>query len=84
MDMQTWRDSRSRADSATNALREALAALDLPERVQRHLRPMVTHQGAPFVHVGMLSAEHAEQIVEALRIASEARSLAAASRETGS
>ncbi|MGW0575423.1 hypothetical protein ACWD25_05510 [Streptomyces sp. NPDC002920] len=84
MDMQTWRDSHARADNATTALREALAALDLPERIQRHLRPMVTHQGAPFVHVGLLSAEHVEQIAAALRIAAEARNLATASRETGS
>ncbi|GGZ70892.1 hypothetical protein GCM10010344_42030 [Streptomyces bluensis] len=83
MDMQTWRDSRSRADSATDALREALAGLGIPERVQRHLRPMVTHRGSPMVHVGMLQAEHVEQIAEALRVAAESRSLTAASQETG-
>ncbi|MCF1511415.1 hypothetical protein [Streptomyces glomeratus] len=82
--MQTWRDSRSRADNATNPLREALAALGLPERVRRHLQPMLTHQGAPFVHVRMLSAEHVERIAEALRIAAEAPSLAAASSGTRS
>ncbi|MEV1068895.1 hypothetical protein [Streptomyces sp. NPDC050263] len=69
MDMQTWRDSRSRADAATTALREALVALGLPERVQRHLRPLVTHSGSPFVHVGVVPAEHIERIAEALRAA---------------
>lgn len=84
MDMQTWRDSRSRADNATTALREALAALGLPERVQQHLRPMVTHSGTPLVQVGMLKAEYVEQIAEALRIAAEAPSLTASSRGTRS
>jgi hypothetical protein len=84
MDMQTWRDSRSRADNATTALREALAALGIPERVQRHLRPMVTHHGTPLVHVGMLQAEHVEQIAEVLRVAAGSRNLTAASQDAGS
>ena len=84
MDMQTWRDSRSRADNATQALREALAALGLSDRVQEHLRPMVTHSGIPYVHVGMLKAEYVEQIADALRIAAETRNVTAASLETGS
>jgi predicted PhzF superfamily epimerase YddE/YHI9 len=67
MDMQKWRDSRTQAENATTVLRDALAALGLPERVQQHLRPMVTHSGAPFVHVGILSADHVELIAEALR-----------------
>lgn len=62
MDMRTWRDSRSRADDATRVLREALAVLGLPERVQRNLRPMVTHSGTPFVHMGMVKAEHVERM----------------------
>ncbi|MCP3820496.1 hypothetical protein NLX86_21080 [Streptomyces sp. A3M-1-3] len=69
MDMQTWRDGRARAEDATKALREALAALGVPERVQEHLRPMVTRTGRPYVHVGTVRADHIEQIAEALRIA---------------
>ncbi|GAA3827742.1 hypothetical protein FNH04_18895 [Streptomyces phyllanthi] len=85
MDMRTWRESRGRADNATKALREALAALGLPERVQQHLRSVVTHSGTPLVHVGMLKAEYVEQIAEALRVAAEAGSLTApTSQETGS
>ncbi|GGZ75544.1 hypothetical protein [Streptomyces bluensis] len=84
MDMQTWRNSRSRADDATNALREALAALGIPERVQQRLRPTVTHRGTPLVYLGMIHAEHIEQIAEALRIAAEVRSLTAAAQEAGS
>lgn len=84
MDMQTWRDSRSRADSATDALREALAALGIPEHVQRYLRPVVTHHARPFVHMGLLRAEYVEQIAEALRVAAEIRRPTATSQETGS
>ena len=62
MDMRTWRDSRSRADDATRVLRDALAVLGLPQRVQRNLRPMVTHSGTPFVHMGMVKAEHVERM----------------------
>lgn len=84
MDMQTWRNSQSRAVDATTALREALAALGVPERVQQHLRPMVTHSGAPFVHVGMVRAEHVEQIAEALRAAVGVRKPLAPAQEAGS
>ncbi|MEU1478434.1 hypothetical protein [Streptomyces sp. NPDC005760] len=73
MDMQTWRDSRKQADQATYALREALAALGVPERIQRHLRPVVTHHGRPLVHVGLLRAEHAAQIAEVLRVRTDSQ-----------
>ncbi|WP_329217928.1 hypothetical protein OG352_17150 [Streptomyces sp. NBC_01485] len=78
MDMQTWRDSRTRAQDAANGLRDALASLGLPERVQRHLRPMVTHSGTPFVHVGIRKAEDVERMANALRNST------AASQETRS
>lgn len=45
MDMQTWRDSRDRADNATTALREAFTALGVPDHVQQHIRPVITHSG---------------------------------------
>ncbi|MGW7364809.1 hypothetical protein ACWGI8_15600 [Streptomyces sp. NPDC054841] len=76
MDMQTWRDSRTRADDATKALREALEALGVPENVREHLRPMVTHSGTPYVHVGMVRADHIERVAEALRVAAAMRSAA--------
>jgi hypothetical protein len=66
MDMRTWRDSRRRADAATAALREALAGLGVPEHVRRGLRPVVTHSGVPYVHIGMVRAEYVESIAEAL------------------
>lgn len=84
MDMQTWRDSRSQADNATTALREALAALGIPERVQRHLRPMVTHSGTPLVHLGLIHAEYVQQIAEVLRVAAQARNMTASFQDTGS
>lgn len=78
MDMRTWRESRARAEGATRALREALAVLGLPEHVQQHLRPVVTHSGTPFVHVGVFRVEHVELIADALRAST------AASQEPGS
>lgn len=84
MDMQMWRDARSRAVDATTALREALADLGVSWRVQRRLRPVVTHSGVPFVHVGMVRAEYVEQIAEALRDAAGARKLTASGQEAGS
>jgi hypothetical protein len=67
MDMQTWRDSRATAVEATEALRAALASLGAPERVWGTLRPVVTHRGAAYVHVGMVRADVAERMAEAMR-----------------
>lgn len=65
--MQTWRDSRATAVEATEALRAALASLGAPERVWGTLRPVVTHRGAAYVHVGMVRADVAERMAEAMR-----------------
>ncbi|OII67704.1 hypothetical protein BJP39_06385 [Streptomyces sp. CC77] len=67
MDMQTWRDARERAVDAAEAVRVALAALGLPENVWRGVRPVVTHKGTAYVHVGMVSADAAERLAEAVR-----------------
>ncbi|WP_217251929.1 hypothetical protein [Streptomyces sp. AC602_WCS936] len=67
MDMQTYRDGRKQATDAAEAIRAALAALGLPERVWGSVRPMVTHNGKPYVHLGMVRAEVAEKIAEAMR-----------------
>lgn len=40
--------------ASITVLREALAALGLPESFQRHLRPVVTQSGIPFVHMGLV------------------------------
>lgn len=69
MDMQTWRDGHSRAVDAADTLRAALAAVGLPERVWCAVRPQVTHKGTPYVHLGMLRADHVKQIAEALHAA---------------
>ncbi|WP_432062015.1 hypothetical protein [Streptomyces sp. S1] len=69
MDMQTYRDGRKAADAAAEAIRAALIGLGLPERVWGGVRPMVTHSGKPYVHFGMMRAEAAEQIAEAIRSA---------------
>jgi hypothetical protein len=67
MDMQSWRDGRRAADDATKALRDALALLGLPEITYRSLRPMVTHSGKPYVHLGMIRADQVERMAEAIR-----------------
>lgn len=67
MDMQTYRDGRKQATDAAEAIREALAGLGLPESVWGSVRPMVTHSGKPYVHLGMVRAEAAEQMAEAMK-----------------
>ncbi|MDQ0793736.1 hypothetical protein QFZ58_002224 [Streptomyces sp. B1I3] len=66
MDMQTWRDARARAVDASDGLQTALAAVGVPESARSTVRPVVTHKGVPYVHVGMVRAEVAEQIAEAM------------------
>ncbi|MFI9047673.1 hypothetical protein [Streptomyces sp. NPDC053427] len=67
MDIQTWRDGRTAALNASEAMREALAALGLPESSYAAIRPQVTPRGQPLVHLGSIPAAHVEQIAEALR-----------------
>ncbi|MFF7382130.1 hypothetical protein [Streptomyces griseoluteus] len=67
MEMQTYRDGRKAADDAAEAIRTALAGLGLPESVWNSVRPMVTHSGKPYVHLGMMRADAAERIAEAIR-----------------
>ncbi|MDX3641419.1 hypothetical protein [Streptomyces sp. MB09-02B] len=67
MDMQTYRDGRKQATDAAEAIREALAGLGLPESVWGGVRPMVTHSGKPYVHLGMVRAAVAERMAEAMR-----------------
>ncbi|WP_328503672.1 hypothetical protein OG828_37315 [Streptomyces sp. NBC_00457] len=66
MDMQTYRDRRTQATDAAEAIRAALAGLSLPESVWSSVRPMVTHNGKPYVHLGMIRAAAAERIAEAM------------------
>ncbi|MFC8896511.1 hypothetical protein [Streptomyces cinereoruber] len=67
MDMQTYRDGRQAAAEAAEAIRLALVELGLPERVWGSVRPMVTHSGKPYVHLGMMRADAVEKIAEAIR-----------------
>jgi hypothetical protein len=67
MDMQTYRDGRKQATDAAEAIREALAGLSLPESVWGSVRPMVTHSGKPYVHLGMVRAGVAERMAEAMK-----------------
>lgn len=67
MDMQTYRDGRKQATDAAEAIRAALASLGLPESVWGSVRPMVTHSGKPYVHLGMVRADVAEKVAEAMR-----------------
>ncbi|MDO0937393.1 hypothetical protein QQY66_38815 [Streptomyces sp. DG2A-72] len=71
MDMQTYRDRRKEATEAAEAIRAALAGLGLPESVWGSVRPMVTHSGKPYVHLGMVRAEAAARMAEAMRAPAE-------------
>ncbi|WP_237502928.1 hypothetical protein [Streptomyces sp. SID8374] len=66
MEMQTYRDGRKAADDAAEAIRAALAGLGLPEGVWGSVRPMVTHSGKPYVHLGMMRADAVAKIAEAV------------------
>ncbi|MFD8980150.1 hypothetical protein [Streptomyces sp. NPDC059564] len=71
IDMQTWRDSWTRATNATEAIRAALTALGIPEAAWSTVLPVVTHSGQAYVNLGMIRAEAAEQLAEALRSPAE-------------
>ncbi|MDO0938652.1 hypothetical protein QQY66_45640 [Streptomyces sp. DG2A-72] len=71
MDMQTYRDGRKAASAASEAIREALAGLGLPESVWGSVRPMVTHSGTAYVHLGMVRADVAERMAEAMQAPAE-------------
>jgi len=62
-----WRDGHAVAHGASEALRTALAALGISERHYRHIRPAMASTGRPYVYLGILSAEAAGTIAEALR-----------------
>lgn len=66
--MQTWRDGRTRATGAAEAIRAALAALGVPESAWGGIRPTVTYNGLAYVHLGMLPADVVEQVAEAMRV----------------
>ncbi|MBP5910669.1 hypothetical protein F3K40_43085 [Streptomyces sp. LBUM 1478] len=65
MDMQTYRGGHKQATDAAEAIRIALAGLGLPESVWGSMRPMVTHPGKPYVHLGMVRPDAAERTAEA-------------------
>lgn len=67
MGMQTWGDGRTRATDAVESIRAGLAALGVPESAWDGVRPMVTRTGRPYVDLGTLRADVAEQVTEALR-----------------
>lgn len=66
LDMDTYRAGRQAATDAADAVRDALAGLGLPESAWRGIRPMVTHSGKAYVHVGMIRADAAATLAEAL------------------
>ncbi|GAA3149157.1 hypothetical protein GCM10010521_40730 [Streptomyces rameus] len=67
MDMQTYRDSRARAADASEAIRAAMASLGIPESVWGTIRPVVTHRGSPYVHLGIVRADMVERMAKAMR-----------------
>ncbi|WP_406182342.1 hypothetical protein [Streptomyces sp. NBC_01006] len=67
MEMQVWRDGRTRATDAAESFRAALAALGISEAAWSGIRPTVTFNGLPYVHLGMHPADVVEQMAEAMR-----------------
>ncbi len=65
--MQTWRDGRTAAPGASDAVREVLASLGLPESTCTAIGPQVAPRGEPLMHLGSIPAAHVGQITEALR-----------------
>lgn len=70
--MDTYRLGRKEAEVAAEEIRAALAGLGLPESVWGGIRPMVTHSGRPYVHLGMVRAEAARRMAAAMRTSAEA------------
>lgn len=67
MEMQQWRGSWDRAQSARDALCGALEALGVPQPVRDRLRPVVSSKGAAWVEPGLMAADVVEHIAEAIR-----------------
>ncbi|MGW4030643.1 hypothetical protein ACWEFL_15195 [Streptomyces sp. NPDC004838] len=65
MDMQVWRDTRSEAVAAAEAMRTAMAALGIPERVWRLVEARVT-RGRAYVQLGMVRADAVELMADIL------------------
>ncbi|WP_406411052.1 hypothetical protein [Streptomyces sp. NBC_01614] len=65
-DMETYREGRRQATDAADAIRAALACLGLPERVRGGVRPMVTHSGRPYLHLGMVRADVAKLMAQSI------------------
>ncbi|MEU8992145.1 hypothetical protein AB0C98_38205 [Streptomyces sp. NPDC048558] len=60
---------------AAKAIPAALAGLDLPESVWGRVRLMVTNSGKPYVYQGMVCADVAERMAEAMRAPAEAEAV---------
>lgn len=67
MDMQTYRDGRAEATAAAEAIRTALVALGFPECVWGAIRPLVTHSGSAYVHLGIVRAGVAATMAASMR-----------------
>ncbi|WP_217575373.1 hypothetical protein [Streptomyces sp. GbtcB7] len=67
MVMQTYRDSRAKAADAAEAIRAALVSLGIPESVWGTIRPVVAHKGSSYVHLGVVRADAAKKMAEAMR-----------------
>ncbi|GAA4909173.1 hypothetical protein GCM10023237_31270 [Streptomyces coeruleoprunus] len=66
MPMEEWRETWAYAEEMTEALREALSALGIPRTSYRSIRPVITHRGQMYVAVGMLRADAAAVLANAL------------------
>ncbi|MFQ6145443.1 hypothetical protein ACLMNJ_20550 [Streptomyces seoulensis] len=64
---QTNGQGGERAAAAAEAILKALIALGLPEDIRGGVRPMVTRGGKAYVYLGLVRADVAERMAEAMR-----------------
>lgn len=66
MDAPQWHENYAVAVTASEGLKAALAALGIPERGYRGIRPAMTSAGRPYVYLGILHARTVEAVISAL------------------
>jgi hypothetical protein len=85
MELEQWREAQAEATAATAAIRDALRAYGVPEKVYAHIQPQVGAGWRSYVNLGLLRADTALLVAKVLE-SSLPRSLEGATRwlDTGS
>ncbi|MGW2658278.1 hypothetical protein ACWC1D_32085 [Streptomyces sp. NPDC001478] len=66
-DPPQWRENYATAVAASEGMKAALAALGIPERGYRGIRPAMTSAGRPYVYLGILHARTVDAVIAALQ-----------------